>query len=297
MDAGQLLSDADLAMYAGKRRGQGQVTLFTQRMRTSTLRRSRLMTDLPQALERGDLTVHYQTMVDLADGAVVGVEALARWQRAEREWISPVEFVPLAEGTGLIRRLGEQVLLQACGDVASLNLRRPERSQLDLAVNVSARQLDDPTFIDRLAGVLETTGLPARSLTLEITEGALVEDTREVTGRLSALRELGVRIAVDDFGTRFASLAYLQRLPLDILKIDRAFVSGVHRERGSAAITSAIVRMARELGLRTVGEGIEHAEEADWLRERGCDVGQGYHFSRPTDLSGLGEALATRPGR
>lgn len=294
--AGQLMADADLAMYAGKRRGQGQVTLFTQRMRTSVERRSRLTTDLHQALERADLTVHYQPLVDLTDGAVVGVEALARWQRGPDEWIPPAEFVPLAEGTGLIRRLGEQVLLQACRDVVTLNRQRPGLPALGLAVNVSPRQLDDPGFTDRLAAVLRTTGLPAPALTLEITEGALVEDTREVIGRLSALRDIGVRIAVDDFGTHFASLAYLQRLPLDILKVDRAFVAGVHAARGSAPITSAIVRMARELGLRTVGEGIEDAAEAHWLREIGCDLGQGYHFGRPTDMAGLVEAMGTSRG-
>lgn len=292
--AEQLMADADLAMYAGKRRGHGQVTLFTERMRADLERRSQLMTDLHQAVEHAELAVHYQPLVDLVGGTVVGVEALARWQRAEGEWIPPAEFVPLAEETGLIRRLGRQVLLQACCDLARLGRERPEWSQLTLAVNVSARQLDDATFTQQVAEVLRVTGFPAPALTLEITEGALVEDSREVVGRLRALRELGVRIAVDDFGTGFASLAYLQRLPLDILKIDRAFVAGVHGESGGAPITSAIVRMARELGLRTVGEGIENAAEALWLAGHGCEIGQGYHLGRPTDLPGLVASMDAR---
>jgi len=290
-DADQLLGDADLAMYTGKREGRGAVTLFAPWMRERLTRRSQLTTQLHGAVDNGRVGVHYQPFVGLVDGAVVGVEALARWQQGDGEWIPPDEFIPLAEETGMIHRLGLDILTRACEDMVQLGRRHPEWSHLSLSVNASARQFDDPRFTDRVAEVLRTTELSAEALTLEITEGELIADSEDVLDQLSALRRLGIRIAVDDFGTRFASLAYLQRLPLDTLKIDRAFVAGVHDLHSSAPITAAIVRMARELGLRTVGEGIETAAEAAWLASRGCALGQGYHFGRPMPLTGLVTAM------
>jgi len=280
-DAESLMQDADLAMYDAKRKGKGRYEIFVPEMRTNLRESLNFEVDLRRALERGEFTLHYQPIVKLSSGRVAGLEALVRWQHPVRGMIPPLEFIPLAEETGLILDIGQWVLRQACGQINEWNAKRTGQPPLTISVNLSACQLRERELPAIVSTVLRETGLDPAQLVLEITESVLMQEKDEMPQRLEELKALGVRLAVDDFGTGYSSLAYLQRFPVDILKIDKSFVDELGHGPKAAAVTSAIVRLGQTLNLSTVAEGIELDAQYGELRDGGCDLGQGYFFARP----------------
>jgi len=268
----ELLRNADVAMYRAKAAGKGRWALFEPSMRAEVLERIELEADLQKALPRGELEVHYQPLVALADGSLEAFEALVRWRHPRRGLVMPLAFIPLAEETGLIVELGAWVLDRACHQAAAWKCA--------VSVNLSARQLEQPDLVELVAGALRRSGLRPDLLWLEITETVLMHDTEATIGRLEALKELGVRLAVDDFGTGYSSLRYLRRFPIDLLKMAKPFVDGLASREG-AALARTIVELGTSLGLRTVAEGIEGPRELAQLRRLGCELGQGYLFARP----------------
>jgi diguanylate cyclase (GGDEF)-like protein len=290
VDADTLLRRADAAMYQAKTEGKGRVSMFHPALAAATDERLALEADLAGALERGELTLAYQPIVAMETGAARGVEALLRWHHPTRGPVPPARFVPIAESCGLIGPLGRWVLDEACRSAAAWPA--PAGEPLGVAVNVSGRQLDDPSFPSYVAAALAESGLAPERLTLEITESALMRDTDAALATLGALKTLGVRLAVDDFGTGYCSLRYLQRFPIDVLKIDKSFVDGIAHDAHDAALARTIVSLAEQLHLHTVAEGIEHPEQRERLRAMGCEVGQGYLFARPLDGAALRAWLA-----
>ena len=282
---------ADLAMYEAKARGGGAVALFHHDLDQRAVRRLELEGELRAAMEAGELRVLYQPIVALPSGRIVGVEALVRWDRGSRGLVSPAEFIPLAEETGLIVELGAWVLGEACRTVVSLD--RDRGAALNLSVNLSARQLLEPGLEATVAAALRASGLHAARLTLEITESVLMADTAATIDRLGSLRGLGVRVAIDDFGTGYSSLGYLRRFPLDAVKIDRSFIEDVTEGTRQAALVHAIVELCRTLELDTVAEGVETREQAIRLTVLGCELAQGFYFGRPMPARDLARRLAS----
>jgi diguanylate cyclase (GGDEF)-like protein/PAS domain S-box-containing protein len=280
-DAETLLRNADTAMYAAKRQGKGRYALFEQAMHSTVLERLDLAADLSRAVERGQLHLCYEPQVRLGSGRISCLEALVRWRHPTRGEVSPVEFIPLAEETGMILPIGRWVLREACRQVKVWQERWPTPVPLKIAVNLSARQLQHPGIVDEVSAALAAAGLDPQSLVLEITETAIMERLDEAMMILTELRRLGVRLALDDFGTGYSSLSYLQRLPVNILKIDRSFVAGVAGSTEDSSLARGILTLGQTLGLETVAEGIETAEQLAVLRECGCQLGQGYFFARP----------------
>jgi len=280
-DAETLLRNADTAMYAAKRQGKGRSMLFEPAMHATVLKRVDLAADLSRAVQESQLHLCYQPEVHLRSGRIVGVEALLRWHHPTRGEVSPGEFIPIAEDSGLIVPIGRWVLQEACHQAKSWQQQWPATPPLTLAVNLSARQLQHPAILDEVRATLAAADLDPHSLVLEITETAVMEQLDAAVAVLTRLRDLGVRLALDDFGTGYSSLSYLQRLPVDILKIDRSFIGGVTGSAEESALARAIVNLGQTLGLETVAEGIETAEQLATLRELGCQLGQGYHLARP----------------
>jgi EAL domain-containing protein (putative c-di-GMP-specific phosphodiesterase class I) len=271
--------------------------LFVDDYRQSAVHRLRTANDLHQALDEEEFRVVYQPEVSLADGHIVAVEGLVRWQHPERGLVPPAEFIPLAEETGIVVPIGHWVLEQAVRQAREWMDQAPNRS-LIVWVNLSARQLVQRELVDSIATTLSRNGVPAQRLGLEITESALLEDAEHAIGMLTALRELGVRLAVDDFGTGYSSLAYLRQLPIDQLKIDRSFIDGLGVDDEAWAIVAAVTGLARALRLTTVAEGVETAEQVDALRGLDCDLAQGYFFTtpqRPANISRLLESGLRAP--
>lgn len=276
-----LLRDADAAMYRAKAAGRDRTEVFDELMRARVVERLRLENGLRLALERGELRLVYQPLVSLDTGRSRRCEALLRWEHPERGTVLPGEFIPVAEASGLILRIGEWVLREACRQVAAwrANAAHPDLAELRVSVNVSARQLIEERFPATVASALADSGLTADGLVLEITETALIEDPDAAARTISALNDLGVHVALDDFGTGFSSLASLKRYPLAALKLDRSFVAGLEPGSRDHSIVKAVVEMARSLGLKTVGEGVETAAQLTQLRELGCEIAQGFLFS------------------
>jgi len=289
-----LMRDADVAMYAAKARGKGGYQVFEPHMRQAVVRRMELKADLRHALERGELQVHYQPYIKLADESIVGAEALLRWEHGDRGIIPPGDFVPLAEEMGLIVPIGRWVLGEACGQAVEWGRRWPELGPLTLSVNVSARQLQDRLFVGDVAAIVSERGLAPGQLVLELTESSLVEDPDQAVQRLLELRELGIRLALDDFGTGYSSLGYLQRYPIEILKVHRAFVAELGRHPDEPALAKAILQLAHHLGMKTIAEGVEDATQVESLRALGCGYAQGYHFARPLPPEAFAELLDAR---
>jgi diguanylate cyclase (GGDEF)-like protein/PAS domain S-box-containing protein len=277
-DAESLLRNADTAMYRAKERGRDNYQVFTPAMKASLLEMLALENDLGHALERDELIVHYQPVMDIESGRIVGAEALLRWQHPERGLVGPDEFIPLAEETGLIVPIGEWVLRKACEQATVWNTSG--LGPLRIMVNVSARQVDQPGFVQVVARVLEETGVQPELLHLELTEGAVMRHVEAVVSTLSELRAIGVGIAVDDFGTGYSSLGYLKRFPIDSIKIDRSFVGDVTTNQNDAAIVTTVIAMARSLKLRVIAEGVETEPQLAFLREAECDEFQGFLVSR-----------------
>jgi diguanylate cyclase (GGDEF)-like protein len=277
--ADSLLRDADLAMYLAKAHGGNRLVLYSEGMAEAARRRADLQQDLARATTAGQLEVFYQPTVSLADGRTTGYEALVRWHHPERGMVLPAEFIPLAEDSGVITEIGSWVLGQALrqGATWSAESGRPLR----MAVNLSPRQLLDGDVTTGVMDALCSSGFPASQLTLEVTEGVLVQDVDHVVAQLHALRQLGVAIAIDDFGTGFAGLSYLRKLPADILKIDRSFVSDLPAGGASTTLIASIVELARTLGLEVIAEGVETEDQRRALTDLHCGSAQGYLFARP----------------
>ena len=276
----ELVRSADIAMYAAKRDGKGRFEIFEAEMTTDILGRLQLRADLERALRQDEFVVHYQPIVALDSGEVVGVEALVRWQHPERGLVAPAEFIPLAEETGLIVPIGGWVLRRACEQTQRWRAQYPQHP-LKVSVNLSARQLEAPDIVGEVSRALRDTGLPASALTLEITESLLMVDLPAAIDLLAQLRNLGVRLAIDDFGTGYSSLSYLEQLPIDILKIDQSFVSRLGAEGEESVMVRTITQLAQALNLGIVAEGIELPEQVRELRELECPLGQGFFFARP----------------
>jgi EAL domain-containing protein (putative c-di-GMP-specific phosphodiesterase class I) len=278
-DAETLLRHADAAMYVGKESGRGQVRFFTPELRQRSHNRVRLEVDLRRAIERQELVLHYQPLIDIRSGDIVGAEALLRWLSPEHGAMNPDQFVRLAEETGLIVSIGEWALITGCREMrrwidAGFN-------RLSLSVNVSSRQFRDTSLAATIRAALRDNRLDPRTLEVEITESLLLEDSAEIKTTIDQLVGDGVRLAIDDFGTGYASLSYLNRFPLDTLKIDRSFTAGMLADTAQSTLVDALIVLAHRLGLRVVAEGVETADQLDFLRSRGCDVAQGFFFSTP----------------
>ncbi len=273
-----LLSCADAAMYVAKASGKSNVQLWKPEMSQRTMQRFTLETGLRKAIENGELEVYYQPIMNLASGRVTGMEALLRWKHPVLGFISPVEFIPIAEDSNLIVKIGDWVLQQAC---AQAKIWEERFGQLFIAVNVSARQFRDASFADNVERIVRESGCAPNILELELTETMLMSQTAETLDILEDLAARGFKLSLDDFGTGYSSLAYLKRFPIDKLKIDRSFVSNLPQDKDDAAIAQAIVSLAQHMEMRVVAEGIETIEQANFLRELGCTFAQGFLFSQP----------------
>jgi diguanylate cyclase (GGDEF)-like protein/PAS domain S-box-containing protein len=278
-DAESLIRNADAAMYHAKELGRAHYQFFTEQMNQAASRRLQLESDLRRAVGKDELRVYYQPIVDVASGRIAAHEALVRWQHPERGLVHPAEFIQLAEETGIILKIGEWVLAEACRWAVFIGAERG----LQIAVNLSARQFNDPQLPKMVARALKETGLPPRLLELEITESTAMQQTDVTLRTLKRLKQLGVSIAIDDFGTGYSSLSYLGRFPVDKVKIDRSFVAEVPGNRDQGAIVSAIVALAHALQIRVVAEGVETDAQREFLKSCGCDFIQGYLVGRPAD--------------
>jgi len=287
-DAEELLRNADVAMYMAKRDSKGSYRVFEPAMHERVVERLELQTELQRALELNQLEVHYQPVVRLDEQADYGVEALLRWMHPTRGTIPPLQFIPLAEETGQIVAIGRWVLQEACRQGARLHERFPRTPPLTMSVNLSVKQLQSETIVDDVRGALEESGLPPSALVLEITESVMMADTDLAVRRLEELKSVGVLLAMDDFGTGYSSLSYLSRFPVDILKMDRSFLSPEHEESG---LIAAIIALGTSLTLDVVAEGIELPEQMASLQNLGCDLGQGFLFARPMNREALVEYL------
>jgi EAL domain-containing protein (putative c-di-GMP-specific phosphodiesterase class I) len=279
--AEQLLRDADAAMYRAKDLGRARIELFSHALQQRVAARLDLESALRQAIERDELELLYQPIVRLADGRVVGAEALLRWHREGHGVVLPADFIPVAEETGLIVPIGTWALEHALTELRALTRTHDAADWPLLAVNLSALQLRLPTSIAMVRDAIRTSGVDPCMLSLEITESALMDDIDMSARAMHALRDLGVRLAVDDFGTGYSSLAYLKKLPVDCLKIDRSFINGLPSDQHDRSITEAIVTLGNSLGLTIVAEGVETVEQWIALDEIGCTVGQGFLWSPP----------------
>lgn len=278
--ADELLRNADVAMYAAKEEGRNRYRVFEPAMHEALLDRAEMEGALRAALDRDEIRLEYQPIVDLSSESIVGYEALVRWRHPLRGNVEPSAFIPLAEDCGVILPIGRRVLQDACRDAAQWEKMLPA-VPITVSVNVSSRQLEHPGFIDDLTGILRASGLSPERLVLEITESVIMRDSVLNLERLRQMKALGIRLAIDDFGTGFSSLAYLQRFPVDVIKIDKAFVKSVAISASDAALARTIVMLSDTLHLKTVAEGIEYRDQQETLRALGCDLGQGYLFSKP----------------
>ena len=292
-----VLRHADAALRQAKRSGGGKCQLFDRRQHDAAIERIELEADLPRALGRGEFFLQYQPLVELASGRVIGVEALVRWMHPERGVVSPEDFIPLAEESGLVVPLGRWILSEACERAADWHRRHGD---LLVSVNLSGAQLNQPDVVADVLSAIDDAELDPARLVLEITETVLLEDTRETLEKLAALKAHGILLAVDDFGTGYSSLQYLGGFPVDILKLAKPFVDELRDGTGDTRLARAIVGLGESIKVAVVGEGIEFAQQREHLIELGCELGQGFLFGPPTDTAGIDalldqEALAGPP--
>jgi diguanylate cyclase (GGDEF)-like protein len=282
-----LVRDADAAMYRAKQAGGGRWSIFDQVVRDRAVARQATEAALRNAIADDELVVHFQPEISVATGAIVGVEALVRWDRPGHGMVSPGEFIPIAEETGLIVPIGKWVLHEACAQAKTF-----DDGRLVIRVNVSARQLAEPGLADTVKDALAASGLPPERLVLEVTESVVLEDGDRSVAALQALRDIGVGVSLDDFGTGYCSLSYLRRLPIDSLKIDRSFVRGLGHEADDDSIVTSVIDLARSLGVSVVAEGVETEEQLAGLRARGCDTMQGFLFAKPAPAATVAALMA-----
>lgn len=292
-DPETLLRHADMAMYAAKQRGRNTYEFFTEAMQQQAVERLSLEQDLARALESGQFSLHYQPQVDAGSGRIVSAEALLRWEHPERGMVSPVQFIPVAEETGLIVALGEWVVLTACRQMAEW--RQAGLPVVPVAVNLSAHNFRSDSLLTSIAHALESTGLPSSYLHVELTESAVMQEPAAAMKTLGALKAIGLKLSIDDFGTGYSSLSTLKQFPIDLLKIDRSFVRDLPEDGSSASIVEAILALANALGLGVVAEGVETAAQRDFLCSRRCGLMQGYLFSKPLPAEGFARLLGAVP--
>jgi diguanylate cyclase (GGDEF)-like protein/PAS domain S-box-containing protein len=292
--ADSLVRDADVAMYRAKEDGRNRSEIFNEGMRRRVVERLRLENDLGMALALGQFELHYQPIVTIPAGEIVGVEALLRWQHPERGPVAPLDFIPLAEETGLIVPIGEWVIAEACRQASEWQRAHPQRAPTKVSVNISARQVSSD-LVETVAAVLDDTGLQPGCLVLELTESVLMENP-DADRVLESLSELGVRLALDDFGTGYSSLRYLTRFRLDVLKLDRSFVSEIDETDRACRVAAATIEMGRSLGMSVIAEGVETEGQLDRLRALGCDLAQGFLFARPQPADLTAGLLAESQG-
>jgi EAL domain-containing protein (putative c-di-GMP-specific phosphodiesterase class I) len=278
-----ILRDADTAMYRAKQLGKARYEVFDQAMHTRAIDRLGLERDLRRAIERQELFLQYQPIISLSNGSLRGFEALIRWQHPQRGIIAPVDFIPMAEETGIIIQIGKWVLNEACGQMSRWQKLSPEDEPLQISVNLSCKQFLQPDLLEQIQAVLRETGLDPRSLKLEITETVVMENIETATRTLERLRADGIELSIDDFGTGYSSLSYLQRFPVSTLKIDRSFISRITESAGTAEIVRTIMHLGQNLGMNVVAEGVETEQQSVQLKALGCEFGQGYYYSRPMD--------------
>jgi diguanylate cyclase (GGDEF)-like protein/PAS domain S-box-containing protein len=291
--ADELLKNADVAMYHAKDSGRNNYQFFSQQLNDNTAYRFKLLTALRYAIDNQGFELYYQPQIDFVSGQICGVEALIRWHDRELGQVAPDDFIPLCEETGLIQEVDDWVLLEACKQYCSWEAEGC--APPSIAVNISAREIKQSRFIDRVERTISVTGMDPRHLDLEITEHLLVEQDPVVMQILERLRKLGITLSMDDFGTGYSSLSYLKRLPFDVIKVDRSFVSDIPYDQDDTAITAAIIAMAHSLRLRVVAEGVETEEQIEYLRQQQCDMGQGYIFCRPVPADQLTKLLIEQP--
>jgi diguanylate cyclase (GGDEF)-like protein/PAS domain S-box-containing protein len=295
MQSEELLRNADLAMYLAKSQGKGKFVVFEQKMHAALMERIELEEDLRRGIEEKEFVLHYQPILDLESQELLGMEALVRWMHPRLGMLSPLKFIPLAEETNLIVPLGDWILMEACRQVQDW---RDENSiDVSVTVNISIRQFQQAELVEMVSRALKESGLPPRSLILEITESFMMQDTEATIAKLHELKRIGARLAIDDFGTGYSSLSYLQRFPIDILKIDKSFIDKLGQGSEGNAVARAIIMMGDSLNLKTIAEGIENIQQIDQLQILGCEAGQGFHFARPLTPGDMDQFLAKRRGR
>ncbi len=290
--AADILRDADTAMYRAKTQGKARYEIFDPTMRDHAVARMQLESDLRKAVENQEFRTFYQAIVSLTDWKIFGFEALIRWQHPTRGLVSPAEFIPLAEETGMILWLGRWVLQEACRQMVVWKVRFQAGAPGIVSVNLSARQFAQPDLVSQLAQVLEETGLDARQLKLEMTESLVMQNVETASAMLKEMKALGVLLAIDDFGTGYSSLSYLSRFPIDTLKVDRSFVSRIGEDKENLEIVRTIITLAHNLKMNVIAEGVETAEQLSQLRDLGCEYGQGYYFSRPVSAEAASHLIA-----
>lgn len=289
--ADELLRNAAVAMATAKEGGKNRITLFDPDMHRSALERQELIADLQRAVERDEFELHYQPIVDVATGRIVALEALVRWNHPRRGQVPPDSFIPAAEETGLILAMGRLIMRKACAQAREWQERYPEHRELSIAVNLSARQLQQVSFVGETMQLIAESGISAGTLILEITETVLMDDTQSHITKLAQLKSLGLRLAMDDFGTGYSSLSFLSQLPIDILKIAKPFVEGLGRSQKDQAFAAAIVRLGHTVGMSLIAEGVERLDQLEELRRLGCDMVQGWYFAKAGDAATTEELL------
>ena len=290
-----VLRSADMAMYRAKTGGRSRYEMFDRAMHTQAIERLQRETDLRHAVERQELSVHFQPIISLPAGTIVGAEALVRWTHPTRGRVSPAEFIPLAEEMGLILPIGKYVLIEACRQMREWQDMVGGVAELTIGVNLSAKQFNQPNLLDQVGSALQQTRLPPHLLKLEITETAIIDNPEAATRVLGELKQLGVQIHMDDFGTGYSSLSYLHRLPIDALKIDRSFIGQIDTDPRTLQLVMTILELAANLGVRSIAEGVEKPQQLEQLRKLACDFGQGYLFSPPLPADKFGELLKSKP--
>ncbi|MEO1144468.1 MAG: EAL domain-containing protein [Cyanobacteria bacterium J06638_22] len=291
----ELIRDADIAMYRAKAKATNTYQVFTTEMRTRALQRLTLESELRQALERNELLVYYQPIINMESDRLIGLEALVRWQHPRRGFISPGEFVPIAEETGLVVALDRWVLRQSCQQLTTWRAQYDALASIRVSVNLSAQNLRHTNLLPEIDAILHDTNLAGTCLTLEITESMLVEDIEPTLTLLSELHARNIRISIDDFGTGYSSLNYLHQLPVDYLKIDRSFVNQLDQDTPNYQVVQTIIALSQQLGLTTIAEGIETVEQKRWLCQLGCVLAQGYLFAKPLPAEELERQFFSHP--
>ncbi len=297
-NASDLLRDADIAMYRAKDKGRARYEIFDQTMYYETLKLVELQNNLRLAVKHGEFVLHYQPIISLHNNELVGFEALIRWQHPTRGFISPIEFIPIAEDTGLILDIGEWLLQEACQQLKNWQQEFtyiPQVASLKMSINLASQQLQEPQFIDKLDQILKETGLDGNSLRLEITESVLIEPEGNVQNTLKQIRNRNIKLSIDDFGTGYSSLSYLRRFPIDNLKIDRSFIEQMNFDSENFEIVRVIITLAKTLGMDTISEGVETPQQLDQLKALGCEFGQGYLFAKPLPPTAVESMLAKYP--